>query len=212
MAKLNIAREFSPDTTLNAVYKELFRDHPVGYMHTAVISFGFGDMNNSGKINHASPFDVVAVPYREDRLGSIMSMGKDGVSKLLDDMPPEVSAIRLVDGSTVYVVTDDGNHRTVAARNHKLETIPLRVMQSVPTCCGDRVALFSGMILEPRSDGSFFFMYNVNPKFEPMAKRILEIKGVEVVTTGLDPHAQVVHPFVNREATIADMVQAARIE
>lgn len=98
MAKLNATREFSPDTTGNKVYKELFRDHPVDYMHTAVISFGFGEMKNSGRITHKSPFDVVAVPYRGEKLESIMSLGKDGVSTLLKEQPPEVSRIRLASG------------------------------------------------------------------------------------------------------------------
>lgn len=190
---LKVSREFSPDITGNQIYRRIFGEKPIEYLHSVQVSFTSGRSSPISKIVEVDPRAVIAIPYSSERLSSMLNVNPSDLAALIRERPPKVAEVRLKDRSSVYIIVEDGNHRIAAARAHRMHKLEAEVVSLVDSSDGSRFALFNGNVLEYQ-EGHFTFAFNLGFELAAIAERILRLKGADVITN-INSAADVYFPF-----------------
>ncbi|MCL5111676.1 MAG: hypothetical protein M1160_02225 [Candidatus Marsarchaeota archaeon] len=76
---------------------------------------------------------IFYVPWSEERLQSLLRMDREGLLRLLREEPPLVVEISFLDGSFLYFIGTNGNHRVAASAATGIQDVPI-VVEARWTC------------------------------------------------------------------------------
>lgn len=78
------------------------------------------------RVRRVNVGDIGFEAWENERLERLLSLPKDKFMDLLEKKPPILTGFRLRDGSAIYFVMIDGNHRVAAAHELGVVSIPCR--------------------------------------------------------------------------------------
>lgn len=129
---------------------------------------------------------VIPFPWNNDRLGSLMEMNAKELQAFLHKSPPDVIAARLNDGSLMYVIGTNGNHRSFAAKIQDLKYITVHV-ESAARKLGRTSFSVNGVVLEEKAyegiSPGFLLPYPIEQD-KKLTSVILQLKGAVIKGVG----------------------------
>ncbi len=97
-------------------------------MRVLIFENSYPDDKFSGENSRPIAVDkIFYVPWSEGRLQSLLRMDREGLLGLLRKEPPLVVEISFFDGSSLYVIGTNGNHRVAASAAIGIRDVPAAV-------------------------------------------------------------------------------------